>query len=811
MTQPRPVSWALVLIGWALPLAAWAGAVTDEQLKAKIYAEYPKLAPMSKSYAELSDWDKVRMLLDYSYRHTRYACATSSDAYRAGAAKANDMRRGKLTLGDAYDFFDGDHGGVICGGAAHMCRHLFELFGYESWYMGHGFYPPTQKGSRFTHAEVMAKIKCDGRWLYTFHDPSTNASYTYPDGKTPIDYFVMLKLLARRQAHKVAAAAGWSDGIDRPRPATIALADDTRGKAQQKFAASWTIDAHAYEWVDLGDGKWKFVSERLPQDFERLGDRWWKKELVNEGWPGETLYLHCFPFAVSGGPNSKGLLAKAKKTLAENTAPARTASECVSVKSVGELRAALDCAVPGDVIEVADGTYTLSSDLTIRRSGTEQAPLRVRAKTLGRAEITGMGEVLFDHVDWVVMEGFKFTHCARYRGWPWGNITMQDCHHVRFTRNHLRLNESRAASPKGVQQWVCITGPTSHHNRIDHNIFERKTLGGDFISVTGDAYGGKCMSQHDLIDHNHFRDFRYGDGANMLETLRAGSNDDYHSEAYLTVADNLFERCNGEGEMMSFKCSRAYVLRNTIIDCNGLICLRSGDDSVVAGNFVIQTDAANPKLRYGGVRFYGKGHKVHNNYFENLNGTGFAAPLNLMPGQPWSKMPRGAPVPPAVDCEVVFNTWVDCHSLRVGYNSSTRPVPPKNCTFANNIICGHRQRHPLLRVFEAEGITFSGNIISPTEGVATGVPDGLGQEQFRIVNPQLVRSRGLWRVSGTSSPAVDAAGGVHSGVTIDMDGQPRDGKPDVGADELSAEPIRSGLLTPKDVGPDAIDPPQARR
>jgi hypothetical protein len=40
-----------------------------------------------------------------------------------------------------------------------------------------------------------------------------------------------------------------------------------------------------------------------------------------------------------------------------------------------------------------------------------------------------------------------------------------------------------------------------------------------------------------------------------------------------------------------------------------------------------------------------------------------------------------------------------------------------------------------------------------------------------------------------------------SNLTADMDRQPRDLHPDIGADESSTAPVSARMLTPKDVGP----------
>lgn len=492
------------------------------------------------------------------------------------------------------------------------------------------------------------------------------------------------------------------------------------------------------------------------------------------------------------------------------------------VTNLSGFRNALAKAVPGDTIEVVDGRYILAGDLRITKSGQASLPITIRAKNLGQAVIDGHGEILFDAVEHVVMEGFKFIHSAPYRGWIFGNITLLNCHHVRLTRNTLQLTEDQPG-PKGIQQWIAITGFQSHHNRIDHNLFNKKTLKGDFISVTGDGSGDEYVSQYDRIDHNHFRDFTYGRGENMYESIRVGSNRDGNNDvgSFLTVENNLFERCRGEIELLSFKCSDNYIYHNTFIDCYGAVSLRNGNRDIVAGNFFINRQKSEDSLGADGIMFWGAYHKIYNNYFENLHGCNMQSLRTFNSGiaMPGGGIAHGADALPATRVEMVFNTWVNCAELSLGYTTSGSPLPPQICLFANNIIYGNKDNGKLLSFHKIDGFTFCGNMVFPTGSAEAGV-SGFNKSQFRIVDPKLIRSNGIWRLADMSSPAVNAAvqtcnhrkvqllleeSKINSYPVIslprDIDGQRRDDRPDVGADEFQLKPIVYRPLTPKDVGP----------
>jgi len=156
----------------------------------------------------------------------------------------------------------------------------------------------------------------------------------------------------------------------------------------------------------------------------------------------------------------------------------------------------LDAAMPGEVIELRSGTYSLQQPWVLNRSGAQGQPITIRALTNGRVIITGKAGFVLKGASHVVIEGFDFRHDNSQPA-----IALIDCQHVRITRNKFHLTEEALLR----QNWVSIAGPQSGQNRIDHNLFENKSARGAYIAIDGSDGEPYRMSTNDRIDHNHFR------------------------------------------------------------------------------------------------------------------------------------------------------------------------------------------------------------------------------------------------------------------------------------------------------------------
>jgi hypothetical protein len=143
---------------------------------------------------------------------------------------------------------------------------------------------------------------------------------------------------------------------------------------------------------------------------------------------------------------------------------------------------------------------------------------------------------------------------------------MDGCSYVRVTRNKFLLRETGTATV----HWIALGGAESHHNRIDHKLFVGKRNSGSFIATGGSRAPEFTSSQYDLIDHNHFRDRPPNDG-NGYESVRLGMSTLAHSSGYTILEFNLFERCNGEGEIVSVKASDLTIRHNTFLECYGML------------------------------------------------------------------------------------------------------------------------------------------------------------------------------------------------------------------------------------------------
>lgn len=484
----------------------------------------------------------------------------------------------------------------------------------------------------------------------------------------------------------------------------------------------------------------------------------------------------------------------------ENFKPLRT----IRVESIEALMDAVAKAQQGDLIEVADGDYNNTKVIRITsKKGTAQAPIVFRAANRGNARILGSEGFLLDNCAYVVVEGFSFFSA---------DITtvcrVTSSNHCRFTRNHIR-GQGLTGDPESQRSnWVRIGGEKSHHNRIDHNLFEEKRSHGVMISTAGSSVKtGNMSTQYDRIDHNHFRNF-YPGTKNGYETIRLGSSAYSHSSAKIIVDHNLFERCDGEAEIISVKSNDNTVRNNTFLNCRGMLTLRNCHTCLVEGNFFFN-DA--DQKRSSGVRFYGQGHVIINNYFQDLGGTAIfikTGDIERRTDPRWKYQERDGDLrnwggyQRPEDALIAFNTIVNCAVAfklgETGKRAETYSLPARNITIANNLIVSGRGKiNDDLGMWEE--FTISGNIFySDRQDAEIGW--AIPEDSYRIVNPKLAKQGGYMRLT-TQSPAVDAAIGDYPDVTQDIKGQLRDGQKDIGADELTPLSIRYVPLTASTVGP----------
>tara|TARA_A100001037_G_scaffold59154_1_gene51326 strand:+ start:344 stop:1912 length:1569 start_codon:yes stop_codon:yes gene_type:complete len=487
----------------------------------------------------------------------------------------------------------------------------------------------------------------------------------------------------------------------------------------------------------------------------------------------------------------------------ENFTPHRT----IHVSTIEELMAAVSDARAGDLIAVADGDYDNPDVIRIdEKAGTAQAPIVIRSLNRGRARIVARGGFRLTDFAYVAIEGFSFVHNDD------GMVCrIDDSNHYRLTRNHISVRETAPTEQDNRRlHWVGIGGNDSHHNRIDHNLFEKKRNSGVMIYTGGSSREtGNMATRYDRIDHNHFRDF-YPARTNGHETIRLGTSTYSHSSVYTIVEHNLFERCDGEAEIISVKTSDNTIRNNTFRNSRGMLTLRNCHTCLVENNYFLN-DGSQPRSE--GIRFYGQGHVIINNYLQGLGGSAIhirTGDIERRTEPRWRYEERdgdrrnwGAYQRPD-DALIAFNTIVNCAvAFRLGESDERAekyPLPARNITIANNLITSDREA--INQDFGLwENVKVEGNLFHSTQENAN-LGWALPGDGYRTADPQLVEQDELTGIS-TQSPAVDAAMGDYPSITRDIHGHTRTGRKDVGAIELATSPSGNAPLTPADVGPDA--------
>ena len=427
------------------------------------------------------------------------------------------------------------------------------------------------------------------------------------------------------------------------------------------------------------------------------------------------------------------------------------------VNNVEELNTAISQANPGDEIILANGIW---EDIQIKfyGIGTKDAPITLRAETAGEVIIQGTSNLVLGGKH-LIVNGLYFTNGAS----PSRSVIQYFINRDTLANNcrvtNCVIKDFNKAQKNKQDLWVLFKG---RHNQLDHSYLAGKSNRGPTIRV--DIAGNESINNYHQINHNHFGP-RPPKGGPSAETIQIGNSGTSMSPSYTMVSNNLFDRCNGEVEVISSKTNFNEFRNNVFYKSDGSLVTRHGNYCTVDGNYFIG-DEKTPHA--GGVRLIGTGHRVTNNYFYNLRGEIFRGPLAVMNGIRRSALNRYIQV---TDVVVAYNTYVNCKSpwqFGVGSNidqkevlppSEIRSETPIRTLVANNVIYNTiGDKMPIVRYESINGIDFKSNIIN-NQGVAFRGVEGLEEKNFSVTELE----KNIW-VPSTDLSDIE----VHNGFEFDQ-------------------------------------------
>ena len=398
----------------------------------------------------------------------------------------------------------------------------------------------------------------------------------------------------------------------------------------------------------------------------------------------------------------------------------------IKVTNIDELNKAINSCKAGDQIILANGIWK-DVQIKFRGKGTKDKPITIKAETTGKVTIEGESYLKFGG-EYLVVDGLYFKN-----GFSPSNAVIDFKISIKDKPDEISNNckvtncviedfnkPKRDKSDLWVQFW-------GRHNTLSNCYIAGKTNRGPTVRVS--IAGIESINNYHQIVNNHFGP-RPVKGGPSGETIQLGDSYTSMSPSHTMVANNLFEECNGEVEVISSKTNFNIFKNNVFYKSEGSLVTRHGNYSMIDGNYFIG-DGENEN--YGGIRIINTGHWVVNNYFYGLKGKSFRSPLAVMNGIPKSPLNRYNQV---TDVVVAYNTYVNCSSpwqFGVGTNIAQAKVLPKSeirsarairTTVANNIIYNEKGLESIVvENDKADGVAFMKNIIN-NQGVAFKDFDG---------------------------------------------------------------------------------------
>jgi poly(beta-D-mannuronate) lyase len=347
----------------------------------------------------------------------------------------------------------------------------------------------------------------------------------------------------------------------------------------------------------------------------------------------------------------------------------------------------------GDVLIMSDGEW---KDQTINFAGrgTAEQPITLRAQTAGKVVLVGDSRLTIDG-EHLIVSGVFLNEC-KATGGDGIAIKGRDC----------RLTDSAVVGGQH-KFFVHFYG---FDGRMDHCYLAGKTTESPTLQIEVDPK----QPNHDRIDHNHFGP-RPPLGKNGGETMRVGYSHQSMYNSGTVVEENLFDRCDGEIEIISSKSCENVYRGNTFLDCAGMLTLRHGNRCRVEENIFL----AHHKKGSGGIRVIGEDHVLVNNYIDGVDKGGFWITSGIVdsPLVGYFQAKRAV-----IDHNTVVDSKGPYLELDAGMGTSKRTLRPEKITITNNFFSLPTEGGTLLKGTEGEGFKWEGNL------VGGGAPEHAGMK-----------------------------------------------------------------------------------
>jgi len=402
------------------------------------------------------------------------------------------------------------------------------------------------------------------------------------------------------------------------------------------------------------------------------------------------------------------------------------------VNSSSALIEAAKNAKAGDNIVIENGIYK-DVAIVFTGEGTKENPITLKAKNAGEVFMEGTSSLEISGT-YLNVDGlfFRNGHSPKDNVIAFrtsskkvaNNSSVTNC--VILDYNNLERDQDNL--------WVQFYGK---YNELKNCYLAGKTNGGPTVRV--DLKGNQSIRNYHQIVNNHFGP-RPRKGGARGETIQLGSSFTSMSPSATTIANNLFEECNGEVEIISSKTNFNIIKNNVFYKSEGSVVTRHGNYVTIDGNYFIG-DGINDQ--FGGIRIINTGHWVTNNLFYKIKGKSFRSPIAIMNGIPKSPLNRYNQV---TDVVVAYNTFVDSDSpfqFGVGTNIAQAAVLPKSeirsarplrTEVVNNVIYNSvGDANPIIEHDKADGVTFKSNIID-NNGVEIKNAHGLISKELTLTD-----------------------------------------------------------------------------